>query len=60
MATSFQGFRSLVENSPDAISVIDTAGRNIVRQCVYHQNIGLPAGRARGTELPGADPSGRS
>jgi PAS domain S-box-containing protein len=26
MAASFQGFRSLVENSPDAISVIDTHG----------------------------------
>ena len=26
MATSFQGFRSLVEDSPDAISLIDTRG----------------------------------
>ena len=26
MATSFQGFRSLIENSPDAISLIDTDG----------------------------------
>src|ERR1700680_1993533 len=26
MATSFQGFRSLIENSPDAISLIDTQG----------------------------------
>jgi PAS domain S-box-containing protein len=26
MASAFQGFRSLVENSPDAISVIDSAG----------------------------------
>ena len=27
MATSFQGFRSLIENSPDAISLIDTQGK---------------------------------
>src|SRR5579863_5190970 len=26
MATSFQGFRSLIENSPDAISLIDMRG----------------------------------
>ncbi len=26
MAASFQGFRSLIENSPDAISLIDTQG----------------------------------
>src|SRR6202158_1281079 len=26
MAASFQGFRSLIENSPDAISLIDTDG----------------------------------
>src|ERR1017187_7175748 len=26
MAASFQGFRSLIENSPDAISLIDTRG----------------------------------
>src|SRR6266850_3686420 len=27
MAASFQGFRSLIENSPDAISLIDTQGK---------------------------------
>jgi hypothetical protein len=60
VAASFQGFRSLIENSPDAISLMYTDGEIPYGSASYHQDFRIPAGRASGSELLGADSSRRS